>query len=156
MTRDSTPAGVTEIRHPAHRNCVVCGPSNSRGLALQFTLSPDGGVRAVFTCGDAYEGYAGLVHGGVISSVLDGAMTHCVFARGCTALTAELNVRFRQPVVVGAPITVRAWIDRSRGPLHLTRAELTQNHEVKATAEGKFIEDPLLIERMRESAGRCP
>jgi acyl-coenzyme A thioesterase PaaI-like protein len=36
-----------------------------------------------------------MLHGGVISSILDGTMTNCLFAHGTVAVTAELRVRFR-------------------------------------------------------------
>jgi len=77
----------------------------------------------------------------VISSLLDGAMTNCVFARGHVAVTAELKIRFKHPVVVGPPATVRAWIDRRYRSLYFVAAELAQNGEIKATAEGKFTEN---------------
>jgi len=138
MTVDPTPAGLAEMRRLAHRNCVVCSPSNLDGLGVEFVLTDDDGVEAVMECSASLEGYRGLIHGGVISSLLDAAMTNCVFARGEVALTAELNVRFKQPVVVGLPATVRAWIKRRYRSLYFASAELTQNHEIKATAEGKF------------------
>jgi uncharacterized protein (TIGR00369 family) len=153
VTTDGKPTGIAEIRRRAHGNCVVCSPSNARGLGVEFELSGDGSVEAVFACDKAFEGYRDFVHGGVISSLLDGAMTNCVFAHGYVAFTAELSIRFRQPVEVGRPAVVRAWIDRYYRPLHYAKAEIKQGQEIKATAEGKFLENPQLLER-REANGR--
>jgi uncharacterized protein (TIGR00369 family) len=86
-----------------------------------------------------FEGYNDFLHGGVISALLDGAMTNCMFAHGYAALTAELNVRFHHPVLIGAPATVRAWIKKDLYPLFIVEAEVVQNQQVKATAAGKFM-----------------
>ncbi len=133
------PARLVEIRTMAHANCAVCSPKNKRGLGVEFTLSEGGCVEATFDCDKVFEGYSDLLHGGVIASLLDGAMTNCMFAHGCIAVTAELNIRFRNPVVIGAPVIVRAWIDKDFSPLYVVRAEVIQNHKLKATAVGKFM-----------------
>ena len=129
-----------ETRAQAHANCVVCSPANSRSLRLEFAASDDGGVQACFDCDKAFQGYASMLHGGVIASLLDGAMTNCMFAHGIPAITAELNVRFRHPVLIGQFATVRAWIERLSPPLHLLKAEVLQDEQLKATALGKFME----------------
>jgi len=75
----------------------------------------------------------------VSAALLDGAMTNCLFAYGIEALTAELNVRYRQPVSAAGTITVRGWLIESHGRLHLLGAELRQDGQVKVTALGKFM-----------------
>ncbi|MFH1418179.1 MAG: PaaI family thioesterase [Planctomycetota bacterium] len=140
MTIESAQVGLRRTRELAHSHCVVCGHTNSLGLRLDFSASDDGHVQARFDCGRPFEGYAGIVHGGVIASLLDGAMTNCMFARGIPALTAELTVRYRHPLVVGTSAVVRARVERSIPPLHLLKAEIVQAAQVKATACGKFME----------------
>ena len=76
----------------------------------------------------------------MIASLLDGAMTNCLFARGRAAMTGELKVRYREPVIIGEEVLIRAWISRSHPPLHLLEAELKQQGCIKATASAKFIE----------------
>jgi len=73
---------VANIRNRVHPNCVVCSSTNGKGLHLEFVSSNDGGITTTFQCDEAFEGYPGVLHGGVISSILDGAMGHCMFARG--------------------------------------------------------------------------
>jgi acyl-coenzyme A thioesterase PaaI-like protein len=111
------------------------------GLGQEFALQPDGSVESTFAGSEVFEGYAGRLHGGVTAALLDGAMTNCLFARGVEALTAELTVRYREPVAVRGKMTTRAWLTESHGQLHLLRAELRQDGRVKATALGKFIEN---------------
>lgn len=133
-------AALRETRVRAHPNCVVCGAANDRGLQLEFRRNADDSVQTTFDCAQTYEGYAGTIHGGVVSTLLDGAMTNCLFAHGYPGVTAEITVRFRHPVCAGSPATVRAWIERCARPLHVLRAELVQDRQLKATACGKFME----------------
>ena len=130
-----------------HENCVVCGARNDRGLHLQFVLQEDGSVHACFDCSGAFEGYAGRLHGGVISALLDGAMTHCISAHGHTAVTAELKVRYRHPVLTGVDAIIRGVIKQHSHPLFLMEAELSQNGEAKAIATAKFMEQPQLEQK---------
>src|ERR1035438_2203533 len=88
----------------AHPFCVVCSGSNPYGLGLKFQPDGDGGVSTVFLAHAALEGYPGLVHGGVIASMLDGAMTNCLFAQGIVAVMGELNVRYWKPVLIGCKL----------------------------------------------------
>ena len=124
--------------HP-HAGCVVCSSQNEQGLGLSFKSLPDGSVEAMFDCNQAFQGYHNVLHGGITSTLLDGAMTNCMFAHGIHALTAELNIKFRHPVACCQPVTVRAWITRSSSKLHLLRAEISQNGLIMATATGKFV-----------------
>ena len=134
------PVSLEAVRADAHPFCLVCSQSNPLGLGLEFELLPDGSVRSEFISHAALEGYAGLLHGGVIAAVLDGAMTNCLFARGLVAFTADLRVRFRQPLPTGSEATVRAWVERSLGPLHTLAAEIVQGGRVAASASGTFME----------------
>jgi uncharacterized protein (TIGR00369 family) len=133
-----TGAGGNE-RPGVHANCVVCSTSNEKGLGLDFTVLPDGSVEAGFDCARVFEGYDNVLHGGIIATLLDGAMTNCMFAHGVHAVTAELNVRFLCPVECNRQALVRAWITRPASRLYLLAADLSQNGTVMATGTGKFI-----------------
>ena len=129
------------IRSDNHPGCIVCGEGEHEcGLGLDFCVTQEDTVEASFTCDKMFQGYPALLHGGIISTILDGAMTNCLFAEGYAAVTAELKVRFRHPVVTEQSAKVRAWITASNRPLHELAAELVQNDQVKATAKAKFLE----------------
>jgi len=144
VSAHSVQAEFEKTRAHAHAACVVCSPANMQGLGLVFVPMSDGSVEATFGCKRFYEGYPDMVHGGVVSSILDGAMTNCMFAQGHNAVTAELRVRFLEPVEIGVVATVRAWLQQSSSLLHILRAEVVQNQQVKATAVGKFMEYRLM------------
>lgn len=131
---------LNHVQTEAHPFCVVCSQSNPMGFGLKFTSNDDGSVSAAFLGHPGLEGFQGLLHGGVIASLLDGAMTNCMFARGCVAMTAEFKVRYHKPVVVGEEMFIRAWVTGSQPPLHQLQAELKQEGCVKAFATAKFIE----------------
>jgi len=125
-----------------HARCWVCGQQASHGLDVRFEPAADGGVVGVFDCHEAFTGYPGFLHGGVVSSLLDGAMTNCLFKRGEVGVTAELQVRFKKPVLIGTAVSVRAWYEDSRRSVHRLGAELIQDGEVKATALARFMDHP--------------
>lgn len=148
MITEITKSYLTEMREQVHPGCVVCCPDNVQGLRLDFKLSPNGRITADFIYDRNYEGYAGVLHGGVISALLDGAMTNCLFARGCIAVTADFRVRFRHPVITGQMASVRAWITRSTPPIYELKAEIVQEGQVKTTATGKFMEQSQLHRKL--------
>lgn len=128
------------IQSKTHRFCMVCGQSNPFGLGVKFHCQADGSVTATFLGHPALEGYEGFLHGGMIASLLDGAMTNCLFAHGRAATAGELNVRYLEPVSIGEEMRIRGWIEHSSPPLHLLAAELKQRSRVKAAATAKFLE----------------
>jgi uncharacterized protein (TIGR00369 family) len=123
----------------AHPNCVGCGSAGSFGLDLKFLVREDGGVEADFPCQPMYQGYPGLLHGGVTSMLLDAAMTNCLFAHAKMGVTARLIIRFSRPVVIGRSAVVRAWLRENEQPLYVLEAELAQDGRVLVRAAAKFM-----------------
>ena len=130
---------MEEGRSAWHSGCIACGSGTPLGLRLDFSPSEGGGVEAAFSCAPAFSGYDGRLHGGIVATLMDAAMTHCLFAQGVAGVTGELKVRFRGPVDVASPAQVRAYLARSGHGLHILRSEIVQAGAVKAAAEGKFV-----------------
>jgi len=140
VTTESRQALLEQTRAQAHGHCVVCGHADGHAPRLRFAVVDDGSVQATFQPDPAYEGYHGILHGGVIAALLDAAMTNCLFARGRHGLTAELCVRFRHPVVSDTLLQLRAYVARASPPLFVLRGEIRQAGQVRATAIGKFLD----------------
>ncbi|MFP5211588.1 MAG: PaaI family thioesterase [Acidobacteriota bacterium] len=70
------------------------------------------------------EGFRGIIHGGIISTVLDESMAKAVAASGLEALTAELRIRLRQHVTTGSAMRVRGWIESRNKRMIKTEAVL--------------------------------
>jgi uncharacterized protein (TIGR00369 family) len=128
-----------DLRASAHPRCIACAPQRNSGLRLDFHDAGEGEVRATFDCAAAFEGYPGCLHGGIISTILDSAMTNCLFAQGHRAVTAELTVKFRAPVLLDHVAVAEARTTRDLFPLFLMEASLVQDGQTKATATAKFI-----------------
>lgn len=83
----------------------MCGRNNRIGLHLTFRLDA-GTTYAEFTPQPDHQGYDGIVHGGILASVLDDAMANCLWLRGVAAVTARMELRYRDPVPVGRRLLV--------------------------------------------------
>ena len=120
--------------------CFACGSDNPRGLQLKFRVDPDGTATASFVPSSEWEGSQGIVHGGIVTTLLDEAMAKAVAATGSKAMTAELRVRFRQYAETGEQLQVRGWVVRHKARLIETEALLvaTDGSE-RAHAWAKFL-----------------
>ena len=105
--------------------CFVCGQDNLHGLRIQFQRHAGGEITATWIPASVWEGFCGIVHGGVVSTVLDEAMSKAVAGTGTEALTAELRVRFRRHVTAGHEFFVRGWIVSRNKRMIKAEAELT-------------------------------
>jgi acyl-coenzyme A thioesterase PaaI-like protein len=139
-TTNGIHAEYHRIRKSSHPGCLACDPENRQGLGLEFHPTDDGAVEASFSCEKVFQGYPAILHGGIICTVLDAAMTNCLFALGRPSLTVEIKVRFRHQVAIGQTATVRGRIVASMPPIHDLEAELIQDGKFMATAKAKFIE----------------
>ncbi len=101
--------------------CFGCGLNNPIGLKLNFTREGDA-CRAEFTPDAAFQGWPGLVHGGIIGCLLDEAMSYAAYFANTTCLTATLEYRIRQPVKVEEPLIITGRVTRDRKKLVETSA----------------------------------
>lgn len=114
--------------------CFVCGPDNPIGLKLRF--APEGeGVRAEFTPSELHAGYEGRVHGGILAALIDDALANIWFLRGEEAVTAKIEVRFRQEARPGERLVVTAEPTGARGGLMSARAAVARS-DGSVIAEG--------------------
>ena len=122
-----------------HPHCLLCGDRNPWGLKLRFTAAEGGGVRAAYKGHRILEGYDGLLHGGVIASLLDSAMTNCLLLQGIEAVTGELNIRYLRPVPCNAELELWARVATERRPLYVLTSELVIEGHCAARASAKFM-----------------
>jgi acyl-coenzyme A thioesterase PaaI-like protein len=105
-------------KQPNSQHCFVCGISNPFGLKMKFYETAPGEVLAELTVPDQYQGYPGVVHGGIVAAMLDEAAgrTQMKGSPPRFMYTARLDICYRQNVPVGQPIklTGKAGEDRRR------------------------------------------
>ncbi|TSK08152.1 MAG: PaaI family thioesterase [Geobacter sp.] len=87
-------------------SCFVCSEGHPHGLGLRFHHTTDG-VACVTSIPATYCGFDGMVHGGIISALMDEAAAYALFARhGKLGVTRDITVRFLKPVPTGTDIRV--------------------------------------------------
>ncbi len=96
-------------KQPSSRHCFVCGVQNPYGLKLQFEDDDENTVRAQVIVPDHYNGYPGVVHGGIIAAILDETSGRALLARGHEYknlfVTLKMEIRYRQPTPTNTPLT---------------------------------------------------
>ncbi|MBC8096756.1 MAG: PaaI family thioesterase [Akkermansiaceae bacterium] len=126
---------------PHTHSCFVCGDSNPGGLNLRFET--DGRiVHTRFTPTTQHIGFKGVVHGGLLSTVLDEIMVWaCVVPTRRFAYCVELNVRFLKPARPGEEVFATAeLVENRRNKIFQAKAELKNAAgEVFCTATGKYF-----------------
>jgi uncharacterized protein (TIGR00369 family) len=118
-------------------HCYGCGSENAVVLHLEFEF--DGNeLRAEFTPQDHHQGYPGIVHGGVIMSLLYEVMANIRRSSGDEAVLRRSTVEFRRPVPVGEPLLITARVVESSSKVWQLAAVITDStggRLASATAE---------------------
>ena len=123
--------------------CFACGRLNPCGLKLQFE-ERDGTYLSHFTGSAQHQGYDGILHGGIISTLLDEIMARYLYAKGMNAVTGRLEVRFNKPTPIGVPLLLKGRITKGKGRLYETEGTI-ELPDGTVTAQGTarvFIIDP--------------
>ena len=131
---------LTELPHTP--GCLVCGPENPHGLRLHLYVDENAGiVRTRFTPQKHHIGFDGVVHGGVIATVLDEAMVWAATWEGRRfCLCGEMTVRFRRKIAIGEHVDVEASVTTGRTKLIKTIATVfSSSGELLCEATGKYV-----------------
>ncbi len=135
-----------------YAGCFVCGEKNSIGLKAHFIYEKGEAVTEIIA-DERFEGYKGIYHGGIISTVLDEVMIKAILAENKYAVTAEITVRFHLPINVGDKLKVTGRVKETKGRMFYTEAKAIRNgNEIVASASGKCVEaKPELRARLEQS-----
>ena len=134
-------------------HCFGCGASNPQGLHLHFVIhgSDPNAISASatiqLTCD--FEGPPGYIHGGIIATMLDEAMSKLNKPLDLVAMTRHMEVDYLRPVRVGDTLTIVSKHIRREGRKIFHTAEITGSEgKVLAQGEALFVViDPALITR---------
>lgn len=95
---------------PNSRMCFVCGLENPVGLRLRIYRTDLGDIETSFTAPEHFQGYPGVLHGGIVASLLDEISGRAHMGADPLAprfmFTARLEVKYRQNVPVGVPLRI--------------------------------------------------
>jgi uncharacterized protein (TIGR00369 family) len=122
-------------------DCFVCGAENPEGLRLHFAVDEKARtIETVWVPKETHQGYTGVVHGGLVATVLDEALGKLSVSLGMAAVTAELSVRFLRPVPTQRPLRVRGSIGENGRRLLTGEAEaLLEDGTVAARAQARLV-----------------
>jgi uncharacterized protein (TIGR00369 family) len=123
-----------------NQRCYVCGKDNPAGLRAVFEI--DGAARTItgrFQPRPDHEGWEGIVHGGIVSALLDEAMVKLAAHLGIRAVSAELTVTFKAPAASGKELLVRGRIIKEAKRLIEAEAAVEQGQVIVAEAKGKLL-----------------
>lgn len=130
---------------PNSRHCFVCGLANAYGLHLRFYDNSPGEVIADYTVSENYQGYPGVVHGGIVAAMLDEAAgrSHMGGDPPRFLYTARLEIRYRQNVPVGQPLRLVGRAGKSKARTAMaTSAIYGPGDTLLAEAEVLLIDIP--------------
>ncbi len=132
-------------KQPSSKHCFVCGRENPYGLKLDFYDTAPGEVMVEYTVPEQYQGYPGVVHGGVVAAMLD-EVTGRVHMGGDPPrflFTAKLEIRYRKNVPIGQPLRIVGHAGKSRERTAVATAEiLGPGGELLAEAEAVLVNVP--------------
>ena len=133
------------MKQPNSKHCFVCGRENPYGLKLKFYENSPGEVEVEYTVPEQYQGYPGVVHGGVVAAMLD-EVTGRVHMGGVPPrfmFTARLDVRYRKNVPVGQPLRIIGHAGKSRERTAVATAQIFgPDGDLLAEAEAVLVNVP--------------
>ncbi len=139
---------------PSSRCCFVCGVDNPGGLHLHFFN--DGHHRCLtrVTLDGRFQSYPGIVHGGILATILDETMGRAILAEGDEGryreiteerfmFTAQMEIRYRKSVPLHEEFVARGWIEEDRGRIAQVRGEIVlADGTVAVEAQAKLVAIP--------------
>ena len=131
---------LVPLQHGALNHCFGCGPENKTGLRLKFFVDDEHQIVCRVCVPRRFEGPPGHVHGGVIGTLLDEAMSKANRQFGVVAMTRQMEVEYLKPVPLMKPLTLTAHHVNASGRKHRCEAQITdQNGTILASAKALFI-----------------
>ena len=145
----------TAAKQYSSHMCFVCGVENPAGLHAHFYQVDDATCVGRFLPAEHHQGYPGRVHGGVVAAMMDETLGRAIWGDAKTwGVTAELTIRYKNPVPLGEMLTVVGRLTRDTRRLFVAEGEmLTADGQVVVTAHGKYVKIPL--ERILEDTAEA-
>ncbi len=118
--------------------CFVCGKENPHGFQIEVQYSePELAAETELSIPREYQGWADVIHGGILSTLLDELMAHAIWHFAGPGLTISMEVRFHAPLKPGEPIRVRGVMHTPNGSRRQTVGEIIRIADGQRIASGK-------------------
>ena len=121
-------------------HCFACGELNEIGLHLKLNLEP-GKCWTELELPRRFEGWEGIIHGGILCTILDEVMAWSLVARDNWGVTARMSIDFRRPVTVGQAVRAEGWITEDRRRIQVTSGRIVDagTGVELATAQATYV-----------------
>ena len=120
--------------------CFVCGQDNPIGLQVEFSIVPNqNSATACLTIGENFQGWQGVVHGGIIATLLDETAIYACRPLSKSAVTVGMSVKYKKPVKVDCSVNLFAEVISVKRNIAIVRSQLTVESLVMAEAEVKVM-----------------
>lgn len=114
---------MSELRVEDDGYCFACGVRNPIGLKLTFETLPGDRLRTVWTPRPEHTGFQGIVHGGLVATVLDEVMIRLLYSQGIRAVTAEIKTRYLKPLRSGRAYRFESRLVEDKGRIVTAEAD---------------------------------
>ena len=116
----------------------LMGMSNPLAPPMHVQLIDDH-ARGTVTCGSAYEGPPGHVHGGFVAAIFDELLGLAQAVSGQHGMTGRLTIHYRSPTPLHTELQLDGWVERADGRKIVCKGTLHNGDVLCAEAEGLFI-----------------
>jgi uncharacterized protein (TIGR00369 family) len=140
------------LAHGALHNCFGCGQDNISGLRLKFLVDEDQRVLCRTRIPRRFQGPPGYVHGGVIATLLDEAMSKANRQFGILAMTRQMEVEYLKPVPLNTPIRIISQHRSTEGRKHHCEAEIASEDGV-ILARGRALFIAIAPDYLKQQSG---
>lgn len=110
---------MTRRKQPNSKMCFICGVKNPVGLHLHIYETEPGTVEALYSAPEHFQGYPGVLHGGIVGALIDEISGRAHMGSDPTAprfmFTAKLEVKYRRNVPISRTLRIVGKAGRSRG-----------------------------------------
>ncbi|NMB45679.1 MAG: PaaI family thioesterase [Firmicutes bacterium] len=131
------PAQMREL--PPSSGCFACGLDNPTGLQIRF-LTDGKAAYGEYVPKGSDQGYAGVLHGGILATLLDEVMVKALAIQGVAVVTGKIEMRFRHPAPIGKKLLIKGWVKTKRRNSFAAAGAITDQHgQVLAEAQGLFF-----------------
>lgn len=119
MTVTTFSSSIKQCTHkqPNASMCYICGRDNTAGLGMSFYDDGESMVKSIITPADHFQGYPGVLHGGVAAAMLDEVVGRSVMAgdHHLFMMTVNMTVQYRHPVPIGDELLVIGQVIKKKG-----------------------------------------
>jgi acyl-coenzyme A thioesterase PaaI-like protein len=134
---------MSKTKQPNSRHCFICGLENPVGLHLHFYETEPGVIETQYTAPDHFQGYPGVLHGGIVAALIDEASSRAYMGSDPQnprfAFTGKLEVKYRKNVPIGKLLKVIGKVIKIKGKLVEAWAGIYDAATDELLAEGTGI-----------------